>query len=186
MNPRPRVVQQGPRALSLCSSHHSALDIINTLFNLASSQCKPKYSTELAVSPSTGSGLSDVCVCVFVGTFWGEWKHLILLDQEALNHAGSSWKNPEGAGLSRLDPGRLSEPELGLSLTPSLWWAQFLPHPQWNRPRLPSAHQVGTLQAISCTGKCFQLWLWLWLALITSASGTLRNKSLLSLLIGCK
>lgn len=40
-----------------------------------------------------------------------EWKHLILLDQEALNHAGSSWKDPEGAGPGRLDSGRLSMPE---------------------------------------------------------------------------
>ena len=64
--PGPRVVQHGPRALSLCSSHHSALDFINTLFNLASSQCKPKYSMELAVSASTGSGLSCACVCVCV------------------------------------------------------------------------------------------------------------------------
>ena len=76
--PGPRVVQHGPRALSLCSSHHSALDFINTLFNLASSQCKPKYSMELAVSASTGSGLSCACVCVCVcvwvyghSFFWG-------------------------------------------------------------------------------------------------------------------
>lgn len=61
-------------------------------------------------------------VCgVFMGTFLGEWKNLVLLDQEALNHAGSSWKDPEGARLSRLDSGRLSEPEPGLSLTPG-WW----------------------------------------------------------------
>ena len=180
--PGPRVVQHGPRALSLCSSHHSALDFINTLFNLASSQCKPKYSMELAVSASTGSGLSCACVCVCecMGTVFfgegGEWKHLILLDQEALNHAGSSWKDPEGAGPGRLDPGRLSEPEPGLSLTPSWWRAQILPHPCRNRPRPPSAHQVGTLQAFSCTGKCFQPWLRLWLALITSASGTLKTR----------
>lgn len=122
-------------APSLCSSHHSALDFISTLFNLASSQCKPKYSTELAVSPSTGRraeqcGVLCVCVCVLVGTFGGEWKYLILLDQEALNHTDSSWKDPEGAGLSRLDLGRLSEPEPGLSLTPSWWRAQFLPLPR--------------------------------------------------------
>lgn len=148
-------MQHGPRALSLCSSHHSALDFINTLFNLASSQCKPKYSSELAVSPSTGSGLSDVCVCIRGHILEGEWKHLILLDQEALNHAGSSWKDPEGAGLSRLDSGRLSEPEPGLSLTPSWWRARFLPHPREAGHAFPTAHQVGTLQALSCTGKCF-------------------------------
>lgn len=167
------MVQHGPRALSLRSSHHSALDFINTLFNLAPTQCKPKYSTELAASPSAGSGLSDVCLRAHSR---GEWKHLILLDQEALNHAGSSWKDPEGAGLSRLDSGRLSEPEPGLSLTPSWWRAAILPHPRRSRPRLPSAHQVGTLQAFSCTGKCFQPWLRLWLALITSASGTLKTR----------
>lgn len=181
LNPRPGLVQHGPHAPSLCSSHHSALDFINTLFNLASSQYKPKYSTELAVSPSTGIGLSSVCVCVVIGTLWGGvgvWGggHLILLDREALNHAGSSWKDPEGDGLGRLDSGRLPEPEPGLSLTPSWWWERFLPHPCRNRPRPPSAHQVGTLQAFSCTGKCSQPWLRLWLALITSASGTLENK----------
>lgn len=51
------------------------------------------------------------------------------------------------------------------------------------RPHLPSAHQVGTLQALSCTEKCFQLWLRLWCALKTSACTTLRNRILL---IGCK
>lgn len=77
VNCHPRVVQHGPHALSLCSSHHSALDFINTLFDLASSQCKPKYSTELAVSPSAGSGLNDVCVfmCVCVYVCVSLWAH---------------------------------------------------------------------------------------------------------------
>ncbi|CAB1416679.1 unnamed protein product [Pleuronectes platessa] len=45
--------------------------------------------------------------------------HLSLSCKEAVNHVGSSWKDPEGAGPSLLDPGRLSESEPGLSLTPS-------------------------------------------------------------------
>ncbi len=149
------MVQHRPRALSLCSSHHSALDFINTLFNLASSQCKPEYSTELAVSPSTGSGLNNVCVCVCVGTFWGEWKHLILLDQEGLNHAGSSWKDPEGDGLSRLDSGRLSEPEPGLSLTPSWWQGQFLPHPRKAGHAFPLLTRLARCRRFPVLGSVF-------------------------------
>lgn len=53
---------------------------------------------------------------------WGvRWGHLVLLDQEALNHAGSSWKGPEGIRLGQLDSGRQAVQELGLLLTPS-WW----------------------------------------------------------------
>lgn len=144
------MLQHSPHALSLCSSRHSALDFINTLFDLAFSQCKPKYSTELALSPSTGRRLSDVCVCTCTGVYVCVCGHLILLDQEAVNHAGSSWKDPEGTGPSLLDSGRLSEPEPGLSLTPSWWrWASsYLTLSQKKgRPRLPSAHQVGTLRA---------------------------------------
>lgn len=123
-----------------------------------------------------------VCVCLLAqcggggGGGGGGGVHLILLDQEALNHAGSSWKDPEGARPGRLDSGRLSEPEPGLSLTPSWWRERFFAHPRRSGPRPPSAHQVGTLQAFSCTGKCSQPWLRLCMALITSASGTFENK----------
>lgn len=108
---------------------------------------------------------------------WGVRRgHLVLLDQEALNHAGSSWKGPEGTRLGQLDSGRQAEQELGLLLTPSWWWAVHT-YLCRGRPR-----QVGTLQAFSCTRKCCQPWLQICLALITSASGTLKT----SLLIGCK
>ncbi|KAM7381449.1 hypothetical protein PAMA_012335 [Pampus argenteus] len=89
------------------SSRRSALDFINTLFDLASSQYKPKYSMELA---------------------------------EALNHAGSSWKDPEGA---EPEPAGLRQAVCsrgpGLSLTPS-WWRAYLTLAK-GRPHLPSAHQ---------------------------------------------
>lgn len=113
---------------------------------------------------------------------WGVRRgHLVLLDQEALNHVGSSWKGPEGTRLGQLDSGRQAEQELGLSLTPSWWWA-VPPYPCRGRPCRASPHQVGTLQAFSCTQNCCQPWLQICLAPMTSASGTLKT----SLSIRCK
>lgn len=153
------LLQHTLHSLSLCSSHHSALDFINMLFDLASTQCKPKNSTELAVSPSTGRRVCMYvcgCVCgVFVGTFLGEWKNLVLLDQEALNHAGSSCKDPEGVRLSRLDSGRLSEPEPGLSLTPGWWWVQFLPHPHKAGHTFPLLTRLARCRRFPVLGSVF-------------------------------
>lgn len=59
----PSSLWNGPCVSSAGSSHHSVLDFINTLFNLASSQQKPKYSTDLAVRPSAGIGPSSTCMC---------------------------------------------------------------------------------------------------------------------------
>lgn len=94
-------------------------------------------------------------VCVHGHRFGGGgWKHLILLEQEAVNHVGSSCNDPMGAELGLLDSGRL--PVLAWPLADTKLVVQgVLTSPSQGRPRHHYAHQVGTLQALSCTGKCF-------------------------------
>lgn len=174
------LLQHTLHSLSLCSSHHSALDFINMLFDLASTQCKPKNSTELAVSSSTGR---RVCGCVGV---WCVHGHVLGgVEEPRSPGSGSSescWLFLEGPRGSQAEPAGLWQAVWAGAwpLTDTrLVVSAVLTSPSQGRPHLPSAHQVGTLQAFSCTGKCFQLWLWLCCVLITPAFGTLRNKILL-------
>lgn len=177
--------------------------LITTLFWTSSTHCLtwPPPTRSPSTAPSRlcvtiRRDWAEQYVRVFIGTFCqrragkfgvrgageeggGGGGDLVLLDQEALNHAGSSWKGPKGTRLGQLDPGRQAEQELGLLLTPSWWWAAHT-YPCRGRPRRASPHQAG--RHFPVLGIVVEPWLQIWLSLITSASGTLKR----SLLIGCK
>lgn len=98
----------------------------------------------------------------------------------------SCWLFLEGPGGTRAGPTGLRQagcagagPPADTKLVLSGSCCTF---PCRGRPRPASPHQVGPLQAFSCTRKCSQPWLQICLAPVTSASGTL--KTILS--IGCK